>query len=72
MAGSTESRCTLRNTADMLHFILHRDLSVIFVKIVCCNNAIPHALRNELTCNGSQLYILRLNLLGALSFDSPV
>ena len=64
-------RCNLRNTADVLHVTLHRDLSVIFVKIVRCVNAIPYTLRDELTCDSFQLYILRLNLKQILSFDSP-
>ena len=29
-------RCILRNTADLLHFMLHRVLSVTSVKKVCC------------------------------------
>ena len=41
-------RCILRNTADLLHFLLHRVLSVTSVKIVCCHNAISHTLRDEL------------------------
>ena len=55
-------RCILRNTADLLDFILHSDLSVIYVKIVCSHNAIPYTLRDELTCDNFKLYILRLNL----------
>ena len=50
-------RCIPRNTADLLHFMLHRVLSVTNMKIVCCQNAIPHTLRDELTCGRFQLYI---------------
>ena len=41
-------RYILRNTADPLLFLLHRVLSVTSVKIVCCHNAIPHTLRDDL------------------------
>ena len=50
-------RCIFRNTADLLHFILHRVLSVTSLKIVCCHNAISHTLGDELTCGSFQLYI---------------
>ena len=46
-------KCILRNTADLLYFMLHSVLSVTSVKIVCCHNAIPHTLRDELTCAAS-------------------
>ena len=55
-------RCILRNTADLLHFMLHRVLSVTFVKSVCCHNNIPHTLRDELMCGSSQLSIWRLKI----------
>ena len=42
--------------------MLQRFLSVTTVKIVCCHIAIPHTLRDELTCGSFQLYIWRLNL----------
>ena len=65
-------RCILRNTADMLHFMLHRHLCVTTVKIVCCHIAIPHIFRDEVTCGRFQLYIWRLNVKHALSFNSPL
>ena len=55
-------RCILRNTADLLHFMLRRVLSVTSVKNVCCHNAFPHTLRNELTCGSFQLSIWRVTL----------
>ena len=55
-------RCILRNTADLLHFIVHRVLSVTSVKKVCCQNGIPHTLRDELTCGSFQLFIRRLTI----------
>ena len=55
-------RCFLRNTADLLHFMLHRDLSVTSVKKVCCQIGIPHTLRDELTCGSFQLSIWRLTI----------
>ena len=55
-------RCCLGDTADLLHFMLHRVLSLIFVKIVCCHNATPHILRDELTCGIFQLSIWRLTI----------
>ena len=64
--------CILRKTADLLLFTLHRFLSVTSVKVMCCQNAIPHTLRDELTCGSFQLYIWRLNLQQTLSFDSPL
>ena len=64
-------RCILKNTADLLHFMLNRLLSVTTVKIVCYHIAIPHTLRSELTCGRFQLYIWPLNLQHAFSFNSP-
>ena len=55
-------RCILRNTADLLSFMLHSVLSVTSVKLVCCHNAIPHTLRDELMCGIFQLSIWRLTL----------
>ena len=55
-------RCFLENTADLLHFMLHRFLSLTSVKIVCCHNTIPHTLRDELTCGSFQLTIWRLTI----------
>ena len=55
-------RCTLRNTADLLRFMLHKILSVTSVKIVCCHNGIPHTLRDELTCVSFQLSVRRLTI----------
>ena len=60
----------LRDTADLLSLILHNVLSVTSVKIVCCHNAIPHTLREELMRGGFQLSIWRLTLEHALSFNS--
>ena len=51
-----------KHIADLLHFILHRNLSVTSVKKVCCQNGIPHTLRDELTCGSFQLSICRLNI----------
>ena len=62
-------RFIFRNTADLLHFMLHRVLSVTSVKKVCCHNDIPHTLRDELTCGSFQLSIWRLTKIGnALGF----
>ena len=55
-------RCILRNTADLLHFMLHRVLSVTSVQNVCCHNGIPHTLRIELTCGSFQVSIWRLTI----------
>ena len=55
-------RFILKNTADLLDFMLRRPLSVTTVKIVCCQIAIPHTLGDELKCGRFQLYIWRLNL----------
>ena len=55
-------KCILRNTADLLHFMLHKVLSVTFVKNVCYHNAIPHTLRDELMCGSFQLSIWRLTI----------
>ena len=38
---------TLRKSADLLNFMLHRVLSIGSVKNVYCHNAIPHTLRGE-------------------------
>ena len=65
-------RCILRNTVDLLHFMLHRVPSVTSLKNVCCHNATPHTLRDELMCGGFQLYIWRLNPKHALSFNCPL
>ena len=51
-----------KHIADLLHFILHRNLSVTSVKKVCCQNGIPHTLRDELTCGSFQLSICRLTI----------
>ena len=48
---------TLRNTADLLDFMLHRVLSKTSVKIVCFHIATLHSLRGELTCGSFQLHI---------------
>ena len=63
-------RCLLRNTADLLFFLLHSVLSVTSVKIVCCHIAITHTLRDELICGSFQLSIWQLTLQHALSFNS--
>ena len=55
-------RCLLRNTADLLHFMLHRVLFATSVKIVCCHKAIPHTLGDENTCGSFQLSIWRLTI----------
>ena len=39
-------RYVLGNTADLLHFMLQRVLSVTSVKIMCCHNGIPLTLRH--------------------------
>ena len=54
--------CLLGNTTDLLHFMLHRVLSVTSVKIVCCLSGIPHSLRDELTCGSFQLSNWGLNV----------
>ena len=54
--------CFLGKTADLLHFILHRVLCLTSVKIVCYHSAIPHTLRDELTCGSFQLSISRLTI----------
>ena len=54
--------CFLENTAVLLHFMLHRVLSLTFVNIVCCHNGIPLTLRDELTCGSFQLSIWRLTI----------
>ena len=64
-------RCILRNTADVLHFMLHRVLTVPSVKIVCCLDGIPRTSRGELFCRSFQLSIWRL-LENALSLNSPL
>ena len=53
-------RCILRNTADLLNFMLHRVLSVTFVKIVCFHNGITRTLRDELTRGSFHLSLWRL------------
>ena len=68
----SSQRCILIYTADLLHFMLHRILSVTSVKTVCCHNAIPYPLRDELTGGSFQLYICRLNPKHALPFDDPL
>ena len=55
-------RCNLRNTADLFQFMLHRVLSVTSLKKVCCQNGIPHTLRDELTCGSFQLSLWRLTI----------
>ena len=55
-------RCFLGNTADLLHFMFHRFLSLPFVKIVCCHNTTPHTLRDELTCDSFHLSIWQLTI----------
>ena len=55
-------RCFLGNTPDLLHFMLHRVLSLTSVKIVYCHKAIPHTLGDELTSGSFQLYIWRLTI----------
>ena len=60
----------MRNTANLLNFMLHRVLSMGSVKTVRCHNTIPHTLRGELTCGSFQLYIWRLNLKQTLPFTS--
>ena len=55
-------RCFLGTTADLLHFMLHRVLSLTSVKIVCCHNTIPHTLRDESTCGSFQLSIWGLTI----------
>ena len=55
-------RCFFGDTADLLHFMLHRILFLTSVKIVCCHNAIPHTLRDELMCGSFQLSIWRLTI----------
>ena len=55
-------RCFLRNSADLLHFMLQRLLFVTTVINVCCHIGIRHLLRDELTCGRFHLYVWRLNL----------
>ena len=59
---SFSQRCISRKTADLLHFMLHKTLSVTTVKIVRCHKAFPHILRDELTCGRFKLYTRRLDL----------
>ena len=54
--------CILKNTADLLHFMLHRVLSVTSVQKVCCHKGIPHILTGELTCGSFQVSIWRLTI----------
>ena len=54
--------CILRNTADLLYFMLYSFLSVTSAKIVCCHIAIPHTLRDEMICGSFQLSNWQLNL----------
>ena len=42
--------CILRSTVYLLDFMLHRVMSIAFVKIVCCHNAVPPRMSGELTC----------------------
>ena len=69
---SFSQSCFLRNTADLLDFMLHLVLSIASVKIVCCHNAIPQGLRGELTSGSLQIYIWRLSLSQTLSFTYPL
>ena len=55
-------RCFLGNTADLLHFMLHRVLSLTSVKCVCCHISLANTLRDELTCGSFQLSIWRLTI----------
>ena len=55
-------RCFSGNATDLLHFMLHRVLSLTSVKIVCCHNNILHTLIEELTCGSLQLSIWRLRI----------
>ena len=55
-------RYFLGNAADLLHFMLHRVLSLTSVKNVCCHNAIPQTLIDELTCGSFQLSTWRLTI----------
>ena len=60
----------MKNTANVLDFMLHRVLSMGSVKTVCCHNTIPHTLRGDLTCGSFQFYICRLNLKQTWLFTS--
>ena len=55
-------RCILRNTADLLHFNAAQSSVRNFCEKVCCQNGIPHTLRDELTCGSFQLSIWRLTI----------
>ena len=65
-------RCISRKVADLLHFMLHNVLSVTIVEFLCCHNAILYVLRDEMTWGSCQLFIWRLNLWKALSFNSSL
>ena len=65
-------RCFLGKTADLLHFMLHRALSLSSVKIVCCHNAFPHTLRDELRCGSLQLFIWRLTVTSIVFYFSSL
>ena len=52
--------------------MLHRVLCVTTVEILCCHNANPHILRDELMRGSCQLYTWPLDLMHALSFNFPL
>ena len=55
-------RCILRNTADLLKFMLQSFPSIASVETVCCHNALPYRLRGDMTRGNFQLHIWRLNI----------
>ena len=63
-------RCYSGNTADLLYFMLHRVLSLTFVKIVFCHNAFPLQFRDKLTCANFQLTIWRLTIIRSVFYFS--
>ena len=60
--------CLLRNTADLLHFMLHRLLYVTTVKIVCCHIAIVHLATKTIT-RILLILLFKLNLVLTLTED---
>ena len=51
--------------------MLHKVRSLTSAKIVCCHNATPHTLRDELTCGSFQLSVWRLTVT-RIVFDSAL
>ena len=64
--------CILRNTVDLLNFMLHTVLSITSVETFgVITFFLPDWQTAKLTCGSFQLYIRRLNLWHTLSLISP-